>query len=58
MLIDTECNPTAADGPPRKAAADAAVESYRQRIHASCQKGISGVFAVADTFGKGKESPS
>jgi hypothetical protein len=47
MLIDTERNPTAADGPPREAVADAAVESYRQRIHASCQKGISGVFEVA-----------
>jgi hypothetical protein len=46
MLIEAEHNRAVADDRPQEAAADV-VENYRQRIHASCQKGISGVFEVA-----------
>jgi hypothetical protein len=47
MLIETKHTRVAAERSPPEAAADVAVESYRQRIHASFQKGISGVFEVA-----------
>jgi hypothetical protein len=47
MLIQSEHTGVAAKASFPDAAAEAAVENYRQRIHASYHKGISSVFEVA-----------